>query len=92
MAGELTIHIAIRDKNDPSQTCGLLLMALRDLAIGVMNIGGGYNVGKGIIDVDKITVKGNKYSEAVIDFKAKKTEDKDKVIAGCLAAIQKGAE
>lgn len=92
VAGELTIHIAIRDKNDPSQTCGLLLMALRDLAIGVMNIGGGYNVGKGIIDVDKITVKGNKYSEAVIDFKAKKTEDKDKVIAGCLAAIQKGAE
>lgn len=53
VAGELTIHIAIRDKNDPSQTCGLLLMALRDLAIGVMNIGGGYNVGKGIIDVDK---------------------------------------
>ena len=92
VAGNLTMRIAVRDKNDPEKTCGLLLLALRDLAIGVMNIGSGYNVGKGIIQVDKIFVKRKDHSEAIIDFGSGKTDDKNKIIAGCLAAIREGAE
>ena len=92
VAGNLSIQIAVRDKNDPDRTCGLLLLALRDLAIGAMSIGGGYNVGKGIIRAEKLTVKTKARSEAVIDFKMGKTADKDQVIAGCLAALREGRE
>ena len=40
VSGDMQLHIMIRDKNDPDGTCGLLLMALRDLALGVMSVGG----------------------------------------------------
>lgn len=55
-AGDVELKINILDKNEPQKTLGLLLFALRDLAIGAMNLGSGYNVGKGIINVSKISI------------------------------------
>lgn len=94
VSGNLSIRIIIKNRNHPDRTCGLLLMALRDLAAGVMNIGSGYNVGKGIIDVSKIMVKDLKNGEkAVIDFTDSRSADQrklgeQKIIARCIKAVQ----
>lgn len=94
VSGNLEFHISIKDRNHPDRTCGLLLMALRDLAIGMMNIGSGYNVGKGIIDVRKITVKDLKNGQkAVICYKkdgetVQGITDGDKIIERCIKALQ----
>ncbi len=95
VSGDLNIRISIKNRNHPERTCGLLLLALRDLAIGVMNIGSGYNVGKGIIDVREIIVKdmGNG-QEAVIHFKKNEAEgygitDETKLILQCIQAVQR---
>ncbi len=97
VSGDMDISISIKNRNHPERTCGLLLMALRDLAIGVMNLGSGYNVGKGIIDVSEIIVKdtGNR-QEAVIRFKGNEgagfgiTGEKT-IISQCMKAAQKEA-
>lgn len=94
VSGNLKLHISIKNRNHPDRTCGLLLMALRDLAIGMMNIGSGYNVGKGIIDVSDIMVKDLKNGQkAVICYKKNGKEergivDEEKIIARCIKAVQ----
>ena len=93
-AGAVNIKISIKNRNHPERTCGLLLLALRDLAIGVMNIGSGYNVGKGMIDVSEIRVKDRKNGEeAVISFGKDKGAGsgetaKGALITRCLKAVQ----
>lgn len=88
-AGELTFHIAINDRNNPDASCGLLLLALRDLAIGAMSIGGGYSVGKGIVDVEKITVRDHQNGcEAEISVKDGVTADEGGIVPRCLGAVQ----
>lgn len=90
--GNVNLHITVRNKNFPEKTCGILMMALRDLAIGSMNLGSGYNVGKGVISVKKIVLKDCRDSEktAVLDFENNKIVDDDKIISQCLTAVQEG--
>ncbi len=97
VSGNLNICISIKNRNHPERTCGLLLLALRDLAIGVMSLGSGYNVGKGIIDVREIIVKdtGNG-QEARIHFKKDESEcygitDENRIISQCIQAVQREA-
>ncbi len=89
VSGDMQLHIMIRDKNNPDGTCGLLLMALRDLALGVMSVGGGYSVGKGILHVDQIIIYDHKnQSEAVIKFEAASIADESGIIARCIKAAR----
>lgn len=89
VSGAVHFRIVIYDRNTPDSTCGLLLMALRDMAIGMMSIGGGFHVGKGIIDVDRIVVRDciNK-NEAVIGLKIGKITDEYGIVARCMKAVQ----
>lgn len=88
VSGELAFKVAIAEKNNPDKTCGLLLLALRDMAIGTMSIGSGYSVGKGIIAVDRITIKRNRDDAiAVIDFAQNKIEN-ESMITECVALVQ----
>ena len=89
VSGRVEFSILIQDRNHPDSSCGLLLMALRDMAVGMMSIGGGYNVGKGIIDVDRIEVKDCRSDKrAVIAFQAGQTEDESGIIARCMRAVR----
>lgn len=89
IAGDMIFQIGIEDKNEPEKTCGILLMALRDLAIGTMSIGSGYNVGKGIIKVKEITIKNNKdKTEAVINFDKNEIKDNQNLITKCISSVQ----
>lgn len=57
VAGSMSIRIAIKNNKSADiadKVCGLLIMALRDLAIGAMSVGGGYSVGKGILSVKRL--------------------------------------
>ncbi len=91
VSGKLTLRMVISDKNKPDKSCGLLLLALRDLAAGTMSLGGGYNVGKGIVDVDTITVRGKDGGTARIHWKTGKTEDESGLIARAMAALHETA-
>jgi CRISPR/Cas system CSM-associated protein Csm3 (group 7 of RAMP superfamily) len=89
--GHLSLRIVIRDQNKPDATCGLLLFALRDLAIQTMSLGGGYNVGKGMILVDQIRVIDRKKDrEAVLSISSepgKQIQDTQGLIASCMTAV-----
>lgn len=91
VSGAVEFSILIQDRNHPDSSCGLLLMALRDMAAGMMSVGGGYNVGKGIIDVDRIEVKDCRSGKrAVIVFQTGQTEDESGIIARCMRAVRQG--
>lgn len=93
VSGKLKFKITIQDINEPDRTCGMLLLTLRDLAIGTMSVGGGYNIGKGIIDVNKITVYSHKKgTAAVLNLKAEdskeKIQDAEGIIEQCMHSIR----
>lgn len=93
VSGKVDFRIAVNDRNCPDSTCGLLLMALRDMALGVVSVGGGYNVGKGIIDVDRIVVRHCvDKKEAVIEFKTGNITDESGIITRCIKAVQSKEE
>ena len=92
VAGKLKLHIVIRNwkANNAEQSCGLLLLTLRDLAIGSFTVGSGYSVGKGVIQVKKVTVTENRDLEncTVIDFDQNCIQDKKQIISRCFKALQ----
>lgn len=89
ISGKVNIRIAVNDRGCPDCTCGLLLMVLRDMAAGVMSVGGGYNAGKGIINVDRIVIKDcMNDNEAVIEMKTGSITDESGMIARCLKAVR----
>lgn len=92
VAGKLKLHIVIRNwkANNAEQSCGLLLLTLRDLAIGAFTVGSGYSVGKGVIQVEKVTVTENGDQEncTVIDFSNNCIQDEKQIISRCFKALQ----
>lgn len=88
VSGEVSMQIVINDRNNPDSTCGLLLMALRDMAIGIVNVGGGYSVGKGIIHVEKIVVNSCKGEslQSEVNFREGHIKDDGGIISKCMAA------
>lgn len=65
-AGNVEFVIGIKKKENQDVTLGLLILALRDLAIGVMSVGSGYSTGKGIIDVEEIRIERSGESQTTI--------------------------
>lgn len=69
---EVELHIHMPEK---PQMCALLMYALRDLGLGLYNIGSGQSIGRGYVDVDEISVK-------VGSRKAELRFDKDRNVSG----------
>lgn len=86
ITGDVNFKICVADRNNPKETCGLILLALRDLAIGTMSVGSGYNVGNGFIAVDCITVKNENGEAAALDFVNRKTEN-EPMIKDCIQSV-----
>lgn len=94
-AGDLTIKIKILARNNPEKTLGLLLFALRDLAIGTMSLGSGYSIGKGMIDISKISVCANKLQKsATITYEdgIGKTIDEAGLIKDAIRSLKGGCD
>ena len=99
VSGDINAEIIVKDGTYSDAATGLLLLALRDLAVGMINIGSGYNVGRGFITADKVSISamqdGAETKEAVISFAGSGDEgrdnikDQDQVINCCLQALDK---
>lgn len=92
VSGKMNIKITVsnrKGRREADRTCGLLLLALRDLAAGRFNLGSGFSVGKGFITVQSITVTDeNKESFAEIKFgKHSEMNDPDRLITKCISSL-----
>lgn len=67
--GDVCLKISILRQGNAERSCAVLLLALRDLANKLFNLGSGYSVGKGFIEVDNIVVEAPE-GKAVLDFNA----------------------
>lgn len=88
ICGDITITIGIKDKNNPEKSLGLLLLAIRDLAAKRFNLGSGYNIGKGFIDIDKIIVCTKDGNNAEIDVNSQDILDDSGIINNSLKALK----
>ncbi len=85
--GDAEFRVDILNKNYPERTCGLLLLALRDMAVGMVSVGGGRNVGKGFIKIEKIMIESKNGTLAKINFPDKQIHDDSGIIERCLNAL-----
>ena len=81
-----SIKIDVSDKNDPEKAVGLLILALRDLANGLYNLGGGYHIGQGFINVNTIEIEHNG-QKAIIRYKDDEIDDPDSLIERCVKKV-----
>lgn len=88
--GDVNMRVDILKNNNPEKTCGLLLMALRDLAVGMVSLGGGYNVGKGFIQVEDVKITAQDGSVATISFAKNEIQDEKGIIKKCLTTVRRG--
>ena len=92
-AGEIEFVVDISDFGDPQKTLGLLLLALRDLAIGSVSVGNGYANGKGFITVKNICVKDLTSSvNATIDLDTGTITDECGLVERALSTLKRGAD
>ena len=103
LSGDISIKILVGfggNKELADAAAGLLILALRDLGAGMFNIGSGYSIGRGFIDIEKVKIRTvtdqtNKGRSEEIDFRKKdggKEEDhsgssKDSIVRKCLLAL-----
>lgn len=70
------------------QLSALLLLTMRDCAIGAVNVGSGFSVGRGFMTVHKILVQDNGHTLAAIYPEENRIEDASGFITECLQSIQ----
>ena len=103
LSGDISIKILVGfggNKELADAAAGLLILALRDLGAGMFNIGSGYSIGRGFIDIEKVKIRTvtdqtNKERSEEIDFRKKdggKEQDhsgssKDSIVGKCLLAL-----
>lgn len=63
---DFTIRINVSAGNEAG--CALLLFALRDFGLGLANIGSGFAIGQGYVDIKNITVRSDDGCVAVLAF------------------------
>ena len=88
--GKLTVRVELDGGCD--RESGLVLMALRDLAIGIVPMGSGSSIGRGFLKGEKLTVKRGSRVLAVIDCENGRTEDGSQYMEQCLKALEQAGE
>lgn len=83
--GNLRIETAVmnhrsgkKDNPEADRACGILLLAMRDLALGMYNLGSGYSIGRGFLCAESLTVQRADGATATIMFKNDNTSDQGK--------------
>ncbi len=63
-SGDVEFRIEILSRNNPDKTLGLLIFAIRDMMLGVFNLGSRYSIGKGFFNVESVIIRSkDKQSE-----------------------------
>lgn len=71
-----------------NQLLALLLLTMRDCAIGAVNVGSGSGVGRGFMTVHKIAVEDNGETLVAVYPEENRLEDRNRLIEKCLQSIQ----
>ncbi len=91
VSGNVKAHISVESSEMADAATGLLILALRDLSCGLINLGSGYSIGRGFIKADRLVIHSEQDGEeAVIIFEGteKGITDPGKLISRCLKAVQ----
>lgn len=83
--GKLQIRVDLEDEN--KRAAGLLLMALRDLGLGILPLGSGSSIGRGYISGTELLVKDGTEVIAKINLKSRQIELGADLIAEYVKAI-----
>lgn len=86
-SGELEIHIEILNNEYSDQACGLLILALRDMANGQVTLGSGYSVGRGFIHVDTIMITNKQQETCTLDFNQNRVMNNENIVSNCLKSL-----
>ena len=86
---EFTIRIQKRfGQKNADQTCGLLILALRDLSLGMFNLGSGYATGKGFLNIHSVAVVSHADQRSAW-FKRGEVRDEGHLISDCLKSLRR---
>lgn len=83
--GKLQIRVDLEDEN--KKAAGLLLMALRDLGLGILPLGSGSSIGRGYISGTELLVKDGTEVIAKINLKSRQIELGADLIAEYVKAV-----
>ncbi len=88
--GKFTLRIELEEGSDKES--GLLILALRDLAIGITPVGSGSSIGRGYLKGEKITVKKGNQILAEIDCQVSGVTQGSRYVKQCLKALEEAGE
>lgn len=88
VSGELRLSIQISENPYSDSQCGLLMLALRDMAAGLISVGSGSSAGRGYLLVEEIRIERQDKHTAVIFPRENRIEDEHGIIARCLCALK----
>lgn len=83
--GKLQIRVDLEQEDKAA--AGLLLMALRDLGIGILPLGSGSSIGRGYISGTELRIKDGTKVVAKINLKTKQIEMGEELITAYLKAV-----
>lgn len=88
--GDVTIKVELVEKADHKieGAEGLILLALRDIGIGITPLGGESSIGRGFLEGERLTISNGEKILAEIDFKKNKITDDEAVINQYLKELQ----
>ncbi len=91
VSGKVKAQISVEDSEMADAAAGLLILAIRDLSCGLINLGSGYSIGRGFIDADRVVIRSEQDGEEAaicFDGPGKGITDPGKLISRCLKAVQ----
>lgn len=95
VCGEIRFQISISNncsQEEAKSSLGALILALRDLSCGMVGVGNGYATGKGIINVEKLTIQSKEEATSIsFDEGKMKIDGERSMIEEAIKALQQGA-
>ena len=82
--GELTIRVDLEEEN---KKAAVLLMALRDVGLGILPLGSGSSIGRGYIDGSELLIKEGTEVIAKINLKSRQIEQGADLITEYVKAV-----
>jgi len=83
--GDIEIGIDITERNNPELSCGFMIMAIRDLALNIYNLGSEYSIGNGMLIIEKILIE-SKHGSVELDIKENRISDDIGIVRRCIKA------
>lgn len=90
--GDISFNIRINKDENADAALALIVFALRDLSIGAFNLGSGYSIGKGFINIETITIQTMKGGTVTIFPQEQRIVDENGVLEAAMKTLDtKGA-